>query len=336
LAKEADVNRLVLALAAAVFSVALAGSPAPEPAGRCVAGIIMPGTGPAAMPVCGSPFYDTTYSFPAPGTWPVGLAWDGTGFWVMDNDSECIYKVDTTGQVLKSFPVPSNRSASGDLEFFGDRLWAVSENSAWLFELDTATGFALDSLRLPDSLSPDPASWGLSWDGAYLWHSQYGSNHRIFQIDTTDGSVVFSFPSPSTFVLGIAWDGVHLWCLYAFGTIYEMNPPDSSIVASYPWPVSYGLGLQWVGENLWNVSGSALAGGTARIYKVDGLAGLAQGRAPEPGTREHTGATIQRAGPYSDLFDATGRRVTNRGPGVYFTCAPAEGGVRTRPVVIVR
>jgi len=217
---------------------------------------------------------DTLYSFPTPGTWPGGLAWDGNYFWNSDADSQRIYKLTTTGIVDTSFPMPSGTTGGGDLEWDGSYLWLVDEQTAKLYKLDPATGLPLQSFNLPDSASSDPNSWGLTWDGNYLWHSQYQTQAKIFKIDPSNGRVLFSFTPPRQSILGIAWAGNYLYGVDIDGmTIYKMNPSNGSVVDSTRWQIPYPLGLKYDGSYFWNVS-SAIPYGNQRIYKVDAGIGM--------------------------------------------------------------
>jgi len=302
----------VLILVCAVAALALgAGSAGLQR--RYVAGVFVP-DGQAFGKRPGSPATDdTVYSFPTPGTWPAGLAWDGQYFWVSDIDDAMIYRLDTTGSIVRSFAPPPGSNGSGDLEWVDGHLWFVSESDNILYELDTLTGTPLHSFLLPTGAQ----AWGLTWDGQYFWHSQY-VNARIFKLDPANGQVLFSFPSPASLVLGIAWDGCYLWGVdISSGTIYVMNPPDSSVVISFPGQLPYPLGLKWVGSNLWNVDGDL-----CRVYKITGISGLAEkGKLPVSGPlgsispNPFASRTVIRwtssgdAGQELTVFDAGGRPV---------------------------
>ncbi len=213
---------------------------------------------------------DTLYSFPTPSTWPGGLAWDGEFFWNQDIDSRSIYKLDSTGAIITSFPVPPGASGSGGLEWDGFYLWAVDEQDAKLYKIDPETGVPLRSFDLPDSEALDPNCWGLAWDGTHMWVSQYGGADRIYEIDTANGEVLYSFPAPSHLILGISWIDDYLYGLdCSKGPLYKMNPADSSVIDSLLWQVPYCLGLLWDGSYWWNVSSKIEYGGHERVYKVD-------------------------------------------------------------------
>jgi len=276
--------------------------------------------GPAAAPAGFPAIGETLYSFPAPGPWPAGLVWDGTGFWHTDIDSAWLCKTDTTGAVLKMLPLPPGCSGPADLEWIAPHLWMVEENRAWLYELDTADGSVLKALRLPDSASVDGSSWGLAWDGTHFWHSEYGDPHKIYQLDTADASVLAEFNSPTMFTLGIAWDGTYLWCTDITDcTCRKVEVPSGNVLETYAWQVPYSLGMKNVNGAMWCASGR----GTARIYKVDcggaGLAGNLDARpplrmgAPRPNPFVRT-TRLAISGPGADqcrvaVFDAQGRRV---------------------------
>lgn len=213
-----------------------------------------------------SPTLDTLFSFPAPGTFPTGLAWDGIYFWHADYNQDRIYKLTTTGNVVSSFDLPSQVGSPAGIEWDGTSLWVVNESLGRVFILDTA-GTLLRSFGLPDSASGDPQSWGLAWDGQFMWHSQYEFQARIFKLDPATGQVLSSFVPPTHLILDIAWANGFLFGVdLSTRLLYKMNPADGSVVATESWQVPYPLGLLWDGLYFWNVSGSGL--GRRRIYQV--------------------------------------------------------------------
>lgn len=215
---------------------------------------------------------DTSFAFSTPGPWPTGLAFDGTFFWLADATLLRIYKLDGQGAVVDSFPSPNLSPAA--LEWDGQNLWLVCEQLALLYKIDPGTGQATDSLWLPDTASFDPNSWGLAWDGQYLWHSQYGSSARIFKIDPASGDTLFSFEPPSDFILGLAWRGGYLTGVDVNnGTFYWMDPQNGAVVDSLPWYVPYPLGLDFdsVNDVYWNVSSDTSFGGNQAVYRIDSI-----------------------------------------------------------------
>src|SRR5262245_17459910 len=110
---------------------------------------------------------DVLQSFPSPGPYPTGLAWDGTSLWVANL---------RTAYDGSGFP---------NLEF--------------LARVDPATGQTL-------AMFPTAFKYfhGLAWDGADLWGDEgYDSIHRV---STASGSVMSTFDSQGGSAYGLTYD----------------------------------------------------------------------------------------------------------------------------------
>jgi hypothetical protein len=79
---------------------------------------------------------------------------------------------------------------------FGDKIWKV----------DAATGTVLGMYDGPGLGNPS----GFAWDGAYLWHSDFGTD-MIYKIDPVTATAVRSFPAPHGLIIDLAWDGQYLY-----------------------------------------------------------------------------------------------------------------------------
>ena len=121
--------------------------------------------------------------------------------------------------------------------------------------------FALASLlALPDGSSAQEILFGLD-----------AANSQILRIDSEDGSVLESFPTP---VLcrpegpcGLAYSGISLYFADATDPdqrIYELNPEDGTIWNSIPSPTNSVDGLAYCGDQLY-----AMSFLEDRIYKLD-------------------------------------------------------------------
>jgi hypothetical protein len=267
---------------------------------------------------------DTLWSFACPpGRLGYGLAWDGEHFWMTRGNSLRLYRLDPTGTIEAEFNLPPGVEWPADLTWDGAHLWMVEEEQARAYELDTATANAIRSFRLPDSSSSDANSWGLAWDGHYLWHSDYTGTGHIYQLDTATGAVVAQFTPPRSDIAGIAWDGTYLWGVNMTwpepSVAYKMSVPSGIVVDSFAWQVPFALGLLWDGSFFWNVGSQA-----NRVYKVGGDAGVFDGGAaaplphallsrPEPNPFAHTTAfdrDILPGRPGSvGIYDINGRLV---------------------------
>ena len=312
--------------------------------------------------------WDTLWSFPAPGPFPTGIAWDGAHFWNTDFTSQNLYRLSPTGAVETVFGLPPDVDVPGDLTWDGAHLWMVDEQQARAYQVDTGTGNALRFITLPDSASSDPNSFGIAWDGQYLWNSDYTDSGHIYQLDTVSGAVVAQFVPPRNQILGIAWDGAYLWGVdVASMTGYKMSVPSGSVVDSFAWQVSYPLGLEWDGQYLWNVGGAA-----ARVYKLGAGVGLLDSQPtvaprtellsrPEPNPFVHLTRLTCNAGSARvagvEVFDTRGRLVRHLTPdsrnvltwngiddagrraasGVHFIRLKlSDGTVEQRPVLLLR
>ena len=91
---------------------------------------------------------DTVFSFSTPAIFPVGIASDGTSFWISDVDSNRIYKFSSAGQLLKTLNI-SDRV--GPMLWVAPRLWGVVEQSGKIVEIDTSTGVVRTLFHSPDT-----------------------------------------------------------------------------------------------------------------------------------------------------------------------------------------
>jgi hypothetical protein len=139
--------------------------------------------------------------FASPGTSPQGLAWDGTYLWNADNDTDQIYKLNTTGTIISQFASPGT-SPQG-LAWDGTYLWNADNGADQIYKLNT-TGTIISQFA-----SPYAYPQGLAWDGTYLWNADNDTD-QIYKLNTT-GTIISQFASPGTSPQGLAWDGTYLW-----------------------------------------------------------------------------------------------------------------------------
>ncbi len=201
-------------------------------------------------------------SFAAPaGGRPHGMAFDGTFLWVAGYDTDKLYKLDTSGNIVSTIPAPGP-SPTG-LEFDGFNLWCANDAPPSIYQLNTS-GDVLFSFSAPGN-----DSTGLAYDGKYLWNSDFnwdvpgGFIHRIDVSDPNDINFT-SFASPGEGPEGLAYDGKYLWNVdFENNTIYKLDM-SANILCTYS---SYGtnpIGLTFDGKYLWMADFT-----TQMIYKID-------------------------------------------------------------------
>lgn len=101
--------------------------------------------------------------------------------------------------------------------------------------------------------APGSGPAGLAWDGANLWHADYGAG-RIYALDPATTAVRHTLYCPGK-LSGLAWDGQMLWqSLYDQEMLRGINPTthdfDAALILEGQGWLS---GVAWDGRNLWTV-----------------------------------------------------------------------------------
>lgn len=195
-------------------------------------------------------------SFPTPGQYPTGIAYDGSNIWLADRKTDLIYLVDPAdGAVLRSIASPGYWPTG--MAWDGSYLWCADIKGGRdveeafegvIYKLDPSDGTILHTLAAPSSYPAD-----LTWDGNYLWCVDNESD-EIIQFSPEDGTTIRSFKSPTRNCQGLEYDGTYLWVgSSARNEIYMVYPKDGTVilVTEAPGPVSRGLCFD--GDYLWNV-----------------------------------------------------------------------------------
>ncbi|UCH78859.1 MAG: hypothetical protein JSU81_02610 [Candidatus Coatesbacteria bacterium] len=177
-------------------------------------------------------FGDVVSSFAVKGEClPAALAYNGA--YVVSSDpgsfSDDHWKVwSEEGSILASFLPPRGLEIHDGAAFDGTNYWGSSYIQNTVYSMNT-TGSILTSF-------PRTRTYGLTWDGQYLWTSDAGGNNELCR-HTTAGSVVSSFPVPQPFALAcdLGWDGAYLWAPDSRGYVYRLTT-TGTIVASFDPP----------------------------------------------------------------------------------------------------
>ncbi|MEO0189706.1 MAG: T9SS type A sorting domain-containing protein [candidate division WOR-3 bacterium] len=114
---------------------------------------------------------------------PNGMAWDGAYLWVGE-ESGNIYKMTTTGDIVRSIPPPVYYSYEPrGLAFDGQYLWVGYQSSGLIYKVDTTNGAVLEVYSAPGAVPGWRFQQGLDCDGYFLWSTVGGSVQMIYQID---------------------------------------------------------------------------------------------------------------------------------------------------------
>ncbi len=125
-------------------------------------------------------------------------------------------------------------------------------------------------------------AYGLAWDGEHLWVGE-DLNGTIYEVDTSDGSVIRSFPGEPQSNHGLAFDGTYLWASsdYHSDYIFKFDLSGNKI-DSIPNPAGdYSGGMTFDGEHLW-VS-MYYPNTQPNLFRVDTATGTVVSSIPSPG-----------------------------------------------------
>lgn len=217
-------------------------------------------------------FGDVVASFPAPGSNPGGLAWDGTYLWYADygsgtNQPSTIYKMTTTGSFLGQWVV--NWPYAMGLAWDGTYLWCDSLTVRYVYRLNPANCSVISSFY-----GPSAHMMGMCCDGTYLYINDW-QDRRVAKVTFTgqlQQLIPLTFPNnqgPSA----VALEGEYLWSNSrdfwnpANAYAYKCLKSTGSVVASFWCPDSQATDFAYSdvgGYYLW-ISGYT----TKMIYKVD-------------------------------------------------------------------
>ncbi len=195
-------------------------------------------------------------SFPTPGQYPTGLAFDGENIWLADRKTDLLYALDPQlGTVVRTIPSPAYWPTG--LAWDGHYLWSADVKGGRdveevyegvIYRLNPADGTILQTLAAPTQFPAD-----LCWDGTYLWCIDSESN-EIIQFSPEDGTTIRSFSSPTRSCQGLEFDGTYLWASSSdMDEIYMIYPEDGTVILTTDAPGPVSMGLCFDGENLWNV-----------------------------------------------------------------------------------
>ena len=121
-------------------------------------------------------------SFDTPGSFPVGLTFDGTNLWLSDYKADVLSCIDpASGKKIREIPSPGFWPAG--LAWDGSCLWNVDYKQKKIFKVDPKDGGILFAVDTPTG-NPE----GLTWDGQTLWVSDSRAK-KIMRIDLSDGTL---------------------------------------------------------------------------------------------------------------------------------------------------
>jgi len=149
----------------------------------------------------------------APSKKPVGLTFDKSQLWSLDQAQKTLNSFDPkSGALQHSYPLQLKEPKA--LTHSGTELWIADQGGRKLVAIDPKTGEQRISFKLP---IPEEKGFnsieGMTWDGKHLWVAYFaGFSSSLNKIDPTNGELLQSIYA-DCHPKGLASDGSHLWTL---------------------------------------------------------------------------------------------------------------------------
>jgi serine/threonine-protein kinase len=199
-------------------------------------------------------FVTSIESWPAPGSSPKGISWDGADLWLMDN--QFLLKTGDGGTTAQMVKCPSSCAwgIGGGMTWVNGDLWVIGMGNVFRLEFGengaTSVGGSSDF-----TVHFDTGDKSLAWNGnAFL----AGQNHTIYTLGM-DGSYLDHVIYPLE-IHGLAWIDGKLWVAgeetvdgRRHSTL-DATDPFGRPLEHFSLPVNSVIGVSWDGEALWSLS----------------------------------------------------------------------------------
>jgi hypothetical protein len=196
------------------------------------------------------------------GDYANGVAFGDGYVWASENGYDSIFKIDSGNmQIISSFYYGSNVLTG--LAHDGEDLW-LGCSYTYIHKIDTA-GNLINSWFLPTVNN----SYGMTFDGQYIWHSDL-TFKIIYKRDYNDPTNVIDSFSVTWQPYDLAWYGDHLWAIADGNNVYELDTTNMNIINSWSTGRDYSSGIAIGGEYLWFSTNY----NRGWVYKVDGVTSI--------------------------------------------------------------
>ena len=196
------------------------------------------------------------------GDYANGVAFGDGYVWASENGYDSIFKIDPGNmQIISSFYYGT--TVLTGLAHYCENLW-LGCNYTYIHKIDTA-GNLINSWFLPAVNH----SFGMAFDGQYLWHSDL-TFQVIYKRDYNDPTNVIDSFVVAWSPQDLAWYGDHLWAIADNNYVYEIDTTNMNIVNSWPTGRDYSSGIAIGGGYLWFSTNN----NRGWVYKVEGFTGV--------------------------------------------------------------
>ena len=166
------------------------------------------------------------------------------------------------------FGKASGLAWDGQYIYFG--LYSAPGDDNLIFRFDPQTGNYEQVCA-----GPQESAYGLTWDGQYLWTTDHPAAYDpgiAYQFDF-NGTTIYQFELPATYMGGIAWDNGYFWTAAYYdpdGHIYKVDDQgnvlkDFPTPGAQPWDVCLQDEFLWIADYYDDM-----------LYKIDTITGALQ------------------------------------------------------------
>lgn len=157
-------------------------------------------------------YRDNWFDLSGEGNEPLGITWDGTHFWVVDDSITEVSQYSNVGVYTDvHFDVGSQDIYPMGLVWDGTYFWMVGLNTEEVYQYTSAGVYT--SVHFVVGVQ-DIEPMGITWDGSYFW--VVGKNTAEVYQYTVEGvytNTHFDVGSQDNNPSDITWDGTHFWVL---------------------------------------------------------------------------------------------------------------------------
>jgi hypothetical protein len=215
-------------------------------------------------------YLGTNFSIAAQDTSPLGIAWDGTYFWVAGNNSTKVLKYNSSGVFVSSFSISSQVSTPNGIINDGTYIWVLDSYTNKVHKYSQAGVYQ----NVFWTTSEGVESKGLTFDGTHVWVSDQSTgyaNHDKYTVAGVYTGVTFSSYAQYQYGRSLAWTGSHFWVAdvnsfiskYTSSGVYTGITINVSSVATQLSGITYKDGSLFL-----------LSDGTDKVYQYSPAVGL--------------------------------------------------------------
>jgi len=222
------------------------------------------------------------------GTYPLGVAFDGTHVWVVNNGSGSVSRLDpaTGAEFGPQITVGTNPYF---MAYDGTSMWVTNATSNTVSQIDAASGAVVGS-----QIAVGSAPTGIAFDGTDVWVANSGANN-LTRINATTGAIDGLPVTVGTNPFGMAFDGTLMWVTCG-NEVFRVDVATGAVVDP-PIPVTTASGIAFDGTDMWVANTSQ-----RQVVRIRAATGIVVGSPVTVGTS-----------PSSLAFDGSSVWVTNGG-----------------------